>query len=378
MTIAPNRPAIKVETKKVICPHDCPDTCCMTATIEDGRVTKVGGAAPHPFTKGFLCVKTSYYQERLYSPLRVLSAAAGGAEGQRPVRAHLLGRGHRPDCRAFKDIIAEHGAEAILPYSYAGTMGLKLCLDGPPLFPLYGRVPARPHDLLDHRGEGSPNHGRPMGTDPESIANAKLIIAWGTNPVSTNVHLMPFIHEAKKRGAMLVVVDPHKSRPPTRPTFIQPNPGTDAALALAMIHVIIEENLHDQAFSPATPLALRCWPNAPRIAARTRRADHRRPGPADPRLCPALRHDETELYPPELRHDPPHQRRADGAGVTCCRPWSARGGRLAAGRCSAPAAPSAQQCGPGTAHFLRRHERYPRTINMIQLGEALLDTKTRR
>src|SRR5690348_2937895 len=118
-------PALQREVRTVICPHDCPDTCAMTATIENGVVIKMGARADHPITRGFLCVKTQYYQERLYSPLRVLYP-------QRRVGPKGAGRFERISwdealdtiARRLKNVVAEYGAEAVLPYSYAGNMGV--------------------------------------------------------------------------------------------------------------------------------------------------------------------------------------------------------------------------------------------------------------
>src|SRR5919205_3829649 len=116
--------APRTEVKTVICPHDCPDACAMTATIVDGRVVKMGARADHPVTRGFLCVKTQYYQERLYSPLRVLYPQRRvGPKGSGQFARISWDEAIRPIAERFTAIVAEHGAEAILPYSYAGTMG---------------------------------------------------------------------------------------------------------------------------------------------------------------------------------------------------------------------------------------------------------------
>src|SRR6478609_7694759 len=112
------------EVKTVICPHDCPDACAMTATIVDGRVVKMGARADHPITKGFLCVKTQYYQERLYSPLRVLYPQRRvGPKGSAQFERISWDEAIATIVARFRGIIDRHGAEAILPYSYAGAMG---------------------------------------------------------------------------------------------------------------------------------------------------------------------------------------------------------------------------------------------------------------
>src|SRR5690349_23349015 len=115
---------ITTEIKTVICPHDCPDACAMTATLENGRVVKMGARADHPFTRGFLCVKTQYYQERLYSPLRVLYPQRRvGPKGTGKFERITWDEAVATVAERFQDVIAMHGAEAILPYSYAGSMG---------------------------------------------------------------------------------------------------------------------------------------------------------------------------------------------------------------------------------------------------------------
>ena len=246
-TTAPKR-----EVRTVICPHDCPDTCAMTATIENGRVVKMGAREDHPFTKGFLCVKTQYYQERLYSDLRVLYPQKRvGAKGAGRFERITWDEAIATIAERFTGIIAEHGAEAILPYSYAGAMGKLSYASMDRRF--FYRMGASLLDRTICSTTASEAYrmtmGVGMGTDPEGMVESKLIIAWGTNPVSTNVHLMPFIQEARKRGAIFAVVDPHRSKTAEQADIhIQPHPGTDAALVLAMLNVIISEGLHNSAF----------------------------------------------------------------------------------------------------------------------------------
>ena len=240
------------------CPHDCPDACGVLITVEDGRATKIQGDPAHPVTRGFLCAKVTKYLDRVYSPERVLYplrrvAPKGFAE--RNVRAT------RPDferiswgealneiAKRLKNITAEFGSEAILPFSFAGTLG-KLG---------YGSMDRRFFHRLGasqlHRNICSEAgaagvksvYGINMGTDPEQFRHSRYIIAWAANIHATNVHLWPFIEEARRQGAKLVVIDPYKTRTAACADWHLPiNPGTDVALALAMMHVIIAENLHD-------------------------------------------------------------------------------------------------------------------------------------
>src|SRR4051794_35587358 len=112
---------VQREIRTVICPHDCPDACAMTATIEDGRVVKMGAREDHPITKGFLCVKTQYYQERLYSPLRVLYPQRRvGPKGAGTFERISWDEAMATIAARLRRVVAEYGAEAVLPYSYAG------------------------------------------------------------------------------------------------------------------------------------------------------------------------------------------------------------------------------------------------------------------
>jgi anaerobic selenocysteine-containing dehydrogenase len=243
--------------KKVVhaaCPHDCPDACGVLVTVEDGRATRIQGDPRHPVTRGFLCAKVTKYLDRVYSPERVLYP-------MRRVAPKGQGKGNAGDfvritwdqalteiADRFKQISGEFGPEAILPYSYAGNMGV-LSFAG------------MSHRFFHRLGASQLNRticataggdalitvtGRKLGTEPEQFAHSKYIIAWGANIHGNNVHLWPFIEEARRNGARLVVIDPYKTRTARCADWYLPiNPGTDVALALAMMHVIINENLHD-------------------------------------------------------------------------------------------------------------------------------------
>jgi anaerobic selenocysteine-containing dehydrogenase len=243
--------------KKVVhaaCPHDCPDACGVLVTVEDGRATRIQGDPKHPVTRGFLCAKVTKYLDRVYSPDRVLYP-------MRRIAPKGQGKGNASDfvrigwdqalieiADRFKQISAEFGSEAILPYSYAGNMGI-LSFAG------------MSHRFFHRLGASQLNRticataggdalitvtGRKLGTEPEQFAHSKYIIAWGANIHGNNVHLWPFIEEARRNGARLVVIDPYKTRTARCADWYLPiNPGTDVALALAMMHVIINENLYD-------------------------------------------------------------------------------------------------------------------------------------
>jgi anaerobic selenocysteine-containing dehydrogenase len=262
------------------CPHDCPDACGVLITIEDGRATRIQGDPEHPVTRGFLCAKVAKYLDRVYSPDRVLypmrrmgpkgavvdpecpsirsnsqeqrSFAPPGRPGAAvPTRAwERISWDEALDEIAlrFRGIIAEYGSESILPYSYGGTLG---ALNGAAMDRrFFHRLGASQLErtICSEAGEVGLQSviGIKLGTEPEQFSHSRYIIAWASNIHGNNVHLWPFIAEARRQGAKLVVIDPYRTRTAKLADWHLPiNPGTDAALALAMMHVIINENLFD-------------------------------------------------------------------------------------------------------------------------------------
>ena len=242
--VAPQR-----KTLKVVCPHDCPDTCVMTVEVENGRAVGIGGDPEHRFTAGFLCAKVNHYLERVYSPDRILHPLRRvGKKGEGTFERITWDQALDEISSRFKDVIARHGAQAILPYSYAGNMGLLSYGSMDRRF--FGALGASLLDRTICASAGSAGLkatiGRSLGFDPEAIVNARLIVAWGANIVSSNVHLWPFIEEARTRGAKVVTIDPYRSRTAEKSDqHIAPFPGTDGAIALAMMHVIFRDGLED-------------------------------------------------------------------------------------------------------------------------------------
>ena len=232
------------------CPHDCPDTCSILTTVEDGKAIAVRGNPDHPFTRGRLCVKVNNYEERVYSDKRVLYPLKRvGPKGSRQFQRISWDEAIETIATRWKSIIAEHGAQAILPYSYLGTQGIINGLNvGDPLFNKLGATVSE-RTFCD---SGSCTAymmtiGPTPGVDPESFVHSKYILLWACNTLGTNSHHWPFIEQAKKAGAKLVVIDPVRTRTARLADWHIPiRPGTDAALALAMIHVIIKENLVDR------------------------------------------------------------------------------------------------------------------------------------
>ncbi len=255
------------------CPHDCPDACGVLITVEDGRATKIQGDPEHPVTRGFLCAKVAKYLDRVYSPERVLypmrRVAPKGPAAQRSFAPHDRVKDPVPHeqishdqiwqriswdealdeiTARFRAVAAEFGSEAILPYSYGGTLAT---LNGASMDRrFFHRMGASQLDrtICSAAGEAGLKSvlGAKLGTEPEQFRHSKYIIAWASNIHGNNVHLWPFIAEARRNGAKLVVIDPYRTRTAACADWYLPiNPGTDAALALGMMHIIIGENLHD-------------------------------------------------------------------------------------------------------------------------------------
>lgn len=235
---------------KVVCPHDCPDTCVMTVKVEGGRAVELGGDPDHRFTQGFLCAKVNRYLERVYSPERILHPLRRiGRKGEGRFTRVSWDEALDLIATRFKAVIAEHGPQAILPYSYAGNMGLLSygSLDRRFFQKLGATLLAR--TICSSAGGAGlkATVGKSLGFDPEAIVHARFIVAWGANIVSSNVHLWPFVEEARRRGARLVTVDPYRSRTAEHSDrHLALFPGTDAALALGVMHVVFRDGLQDQ------------------------------------------------------------------------------------------------------------------------------------
>jgi anaerobic selenocysteine-containing dehydrogenase len=236
------------------CPHDCPDACGVLITIEDGRAIKIQGDPNHPVTRGFLCAKVSKYLDRVYSPERVLhpmrrvAPKGAGYKDARDFEQISWDEALGEIAARFQAIAAEFGSEAILPYSYGGTLALLSSASMDRRF--FHRLGASQleRSICSAAGEAGLKSvlGVKMGTEPEQFRHSRYIIAWAANIHGNNVHLWPFIEEARRAGAKLVVIDPYRTRTAKCADWhLAINPGTDSALALGMMHVIISEGLHD-------------------------------------------------------------------------------------------------------------------------------------
>jgi anaerobic selenocysteine-containing dehydrogenase len=242
------------EVIRAVCPHDCPDTCLMLVTVDDdGRATRIAGDPEHAFTQGFLCTKVSKYLERTYHPDRLTYPQIRvGAKGKGRFRRASWDEATALIAEKLNAIIASpDGPQAILPYSYAGTMGL---VQGEAMASrFFRRIGASFLDRTICSSAGAEafnlTYGTRMGTDPEAVPEAKLILLWGTNTLTSNPHLWPFIRRARANGAPVICIDPLRTRTAAASDeHIAIRPGTDAALALGMMHVLFRDGLEDRQY----------------------------------------------------------------------------------------------------------------------------------
>jgi anaerobic selenocysteine-containing dehydrogenase len=233
---------------RAACPHDCPDTCAMLVTVKDGVAVKVQGDPEHPFTDGSLCTKVTYYAERTYAPDRLLHPLKRvGPKGKGEFRRISWDEALDEIAARLKALAAED-PQQILPLSYAGTMGmLQYSSMDRRFFHKLGAAQLE-RTLCSSAGKAGikATLGGSYGMDPEHYPDAKLILIWGSNPITSNLHFWTRAQEAKRRGAKIIAIDPYRSLTAEKCTqHVAPLPGTDGALALAMMHVLIKEDLID-------------------------------------------------------------------------------------------------------------------------------------
>ncbi|HUJ76723.1 MAG TPA: molybdopterin-dependent oxidoreductase, partial [bacterium] len=234
-----------------VCTHNCPDGCGMRVGVEGGRIVSISGDPDHPITRGFLCGKVNRYAERVYSAGRVLTPLKRvGAKGQGRFVPVTWDEALDEIARRFRHVIATHGAEAILRYSYSGTVGRVSMNIGEPLFNALGASRLDRTICSTQAVEGQRyTTGAGLAVDLEQVPQAGLIILWGSNAVSTNIHLLPLIRQALKGGAQLVVIDPQRNRTARQAGWhLAIRPGTDIALALGLMREIIAQGLHHREF----------------------------------------------------------------------------------------------------------------------------------
>ena len=234
-----------------VCPHDCPDTCALRVTVENGKAIKVQGNPDHPPTDGVLCTKVSRYTERTYHADRLMHPMRRvGKKGEGRFERISWDEAFRLAADRLNPIVARN-PEALLPYSYAGTMGL---VQGESIAARFFHSLGA--SLLDRTICATAGvtglkytYGASVGMHLEQFENSKLILIWGSNPIVSSVHFWMRAQEARRRGAKLIAIDPYRSLTAEKcDEHIALRPGTDAALALGMIHVLIDESLIDHAY----------------------------------------------------------------------------------------------------------------------------------
>jgi len=246
----PSLPLVRDGIVRGACPHDCPDTCAMLVHVEGGRAVRVQGDPNHPVTQGFLCTKVNryvertYHQDRLTVPLRRVGPKGEGRfepatwdEALDDIAARLNAIRSGPD-----------GPQAILPYSYAGTMGM--VQGGSMDRRFFHRIGASLLARTICSAAGSEGwkvtYGDRLGPSPEEAEHARFILLWGTNTLTSNPHLWPALRRARERGASIIAIDPIRTRTAAQcDRWLPIRPGTDAALALGMMHVAFRDGLAD-------------------------------------------------------------------------------------------------------------------------------------
>jgi anaerobic selenocysteine-containing dehydrogenase len=239
------------EIKRSVCPYDCPDTCGLLVEVKDGKAVRVSGDPEHPFTRGTLCVKMNRYEETVHSPLRLTHPLLRtGAKGSG--QFHPISWEEATDriTKAWREIIHQYGSEAILPYSYAGTMGLIQRNAGHPFFFKLGASrldrticsPAKEAGWRVVMGGTSAPH-------PDEAAESDLVILWGINAVATNIHFLHGVRKAKQKGAAIWLIDTYQTLTSSAVDQVYiVHPGSDGALALGLMHLLVGHDLIDHDF----------------------------------------------------------------------------------------------------------------------------------
>lgn len=370
------KPHINIVTGS--CPHDCPDTCTWQVAVDSntGHAVDIWGHADHPVTRGVLCGKVDRYLERTYhngrltTPLRRI-----GPKGRGQFEAVSWNVAIEEIAGRLRGIVDEFGAEAVLPYSYAGTMGLIQWFGGPQRF--FNRLGASrlAHTICSEPGIQGYSYtiGATEGMETEGYSASKLILLWGTNTLTSNMHLWPFVQEARKQGARVIVIDPAQTRTArAADEWLAIRPGTDAALALAMMHVIITEKLVDQDYIDRYTIGFEQLTQRVQEWSPERGAEIS--GVSADRIRKLAR-DYATVRPAAIRMNYGVQRHAGGgmaARTIACLPaligaWRDWGGGIQLS-CSGAFRHL------DTATLFRTdllNGRRPRTINMVRLGDAL-------
>ena len=359
------------------CPHDCPDTCALLTTVENGRAIEVRGAPDHPATAGVLCTKVARYLDRTYSDQRLLHPMKRvGKKGEGRFARISWDEALETIATRFAEIArSADGPQAIVPYSYAGTMGL---LQGSSMDRrFFHRLGASLLDRTICASAGKAGWGAAIGAsvgmDVEQFENSRLIVIWGSNAVTSNLHFWTRAQEAKRRGAKLIAIDPYRSVTAEKcHEHIALLPGTDGALALGVMHVLIAEELLDRDYIDRytlgfTELVARAAEWSPQRVAQTCGIEAAQ--------VTALARDLGTIKPAAIRVNYGMQRVRGGGNAVraiACLPALVGAWRHPAGG----ALLSSSGTFPVDQAALERPDLIagaPRTINMSAIGDALLD-----
>lgn len=239
------------EIKPSVCPYDCPDCCGLLITVEDGKAVRVAGDPEHAFTRGTLCPKMAHYERTVHSAKRILTPLRRvGQKGEGRFIPIGWDEAIEEIAGRWQSIIRDYGAEAILPYSYAGTMGTIGYSAGHALFYALGATsldrticaPAKSRGYRDVMGATLP-------TAPQEAQHSDMIVLWSISMLATDIHFRHDIEMARKRGAKVYCIDTYRTKTADyADAFLCPRPGTDGALALAILHVLVQDDLADRAF----------------------------------------------------------------------------------------------------------------------------------
>lgn len=237
-----------------VCPYDCPDACGLLVEVEDNRAVKVAGDPDHPYTRGFLCSKMNRYDLTVHSPRRLTTPLARtGPKGSGQFSPISWDEAIERIATNWRQIIGDHGAEAILPYSYAGTMGLIQRNSGHPFFHRLGASRLDRTICSPAKGTGwKAVMGDTPTIDPDEVVDSDLVILWGINAAATSVHFMHQVAEARRRGARVWLIETYRT--PTAAAadrVFMVRPGSDGALALGIMHILRRNAMVDDKFITA-------------------------------------------------------------------------------------------------------------------------------
>jgi len=240
-----------MEIKKSACPYDCPDCCGLLVTIDKGKALKVEGDREHPFTRGTLCPKMAHYERTVHSAKRLTTPLKRvGKKGEGKFQPISWDEAIAEIAAHWQKIIARDGAEAILPYSYAGTMGTIQYSAGHALFYALGASSLDRTICAPAKGYGyRALMGATLPTAPQEAQYSDLIILWSISMLATDIHFKHDVDIARKNGAKVICIDTYETKTAQyADEFIRVKPGTDGALALGLLHIIARDKLADEDF----------------------------------------------------------------------------------------------------------------------------------